>query len=420
MIKIVDSKWLPENFYTPLDYSEGELVQEILDDIKKRGDAALRDYTKRFDGVDLDNFLVDSQKVKDAYSLLSQEQVQAIKYAKGNLEKFAKAQLAQAKDFEIETEKGVWCGQRVVPIERVCVYAPGGNFPLPSSVLMGAVPAKVAGCKQVVLSSPPCYEGGVHPAVLVAADVAGVDEIYALGGVQAIGGFAFGTQTIPRVDLIVGPGNKYVTLAKKNVYGVVGIDFVAGPSEVLIIADASARADFVAADMLAQAEHDLNASAFLLTDSLELAKKVQAELEEQLQTLATKEIARAAIDKNSYIVVCDDLTEAVQISNGKAPEHLELQTQDNQALIAQLSNYGSLFVGEQSVEALGDYSAGVNHTLPTGLAARYTAGLSVNNFIKKQTTLRVEKSGKATEVAKIFAQMEGLDAHKKSAGKRLP
>ncbi len=419
MIKILDSQSLPNNFYTPLDYTDGEIVQKILDEIKRDGDKAVRFYTKKFDGVDLSAFLVDAKKIKEAYSLLKPEEVEAIKYAKGNLERFAKAQLAQAKDFEMETEEGVWCGQKVVPIEKVCVYAPGGNFPLPSSVLMGAVPAKVAGCRSVVLTSPPSYHGEVHPAVLVAADVAGVDLVYALGGVQAIGAFAFGTASIPRVDLIVGPGNKYVTLAKKNVYGVVGIDFVAGPSEVMIIADKEARADYIAADMLAQAEHDLHASAFLLTDSRELANKVQVELEEQLKGLKTKEIARESIDDNSYIVLCDDLEQAVQISNAKAPEHLELQTVDNDKLIPRLSNYGSLFIGEKSVEALGDYSAGVNHTLPTGLAARYTAGLSVNNFIKKQTTLRVEKSGKATEIAKIFAQMEGLDAHSKSAGKRL-
>jgi len=419
MIKILDKGSLPENFYTPLDYTEGAKVQKILDEIKASGDAALRQFSKQFDGVELDEFLVDAAKIKEAYTLLSAEQVEAIRYAKGNLEKFAKAQLGQAQDFEMETEEGVWCGQRVVPIEKVCVYAPGGNFPLPSSVLMGAVPAKVAGCQSVVVSSPPCYKGSVHPAVLVAADVAGVDKVYALGGVQAIGAFAFGSQSIPRVDLIVGPGNKYVTLAKKSVYGVVGIDFVAGPSEVMIIADESAKVDYVAADMLAQAEHDLNASAFLLTDSKELALKVQAELEKQLQELTTAKIARESIDKNSCIIVCKDFVEAVSISNAKAPEHLELQTRANQDLIGKLTNYGSLFVGEQSVEALGDYSAGVNHTLPTGLAARYTAGLSVNNFIKKQTTLRVEKSGKATRVAKIFAEMEGLDAHGKSAGKRL-
>ncbi len=419
MIKILNSGHLPKNFYTPLDYSEGDLVQEILDQIKVGGDAALRSYTQRFDGVELDDFLVSEDKIKKAYSLLSQEQIEAIKYAKGNLEKFAKAQLAQAQDFELETEDGVWCGQRVVPIDKVCVYAPGGNFPLPSSVLMGAVPAKVAGCGTVVVSSPPCYQGSVHPAVLVAADVAGVDKVYALGGVQAVGAFAYGTKSVPRVDLIVGPGNKYVTLAKKNVYGVVGIDFVAGPSEVLIIADDSARADYIAADMLAQAEHDLSASAFLLTDSYKMAEMVQIELEKQLAELTTKEIARVSIDENSCIILCPDLAQAVQISNKKAPEHLELQTKDDQKLVPLLTNYGSLFIGQESVEALGDYSAGVNHTLPTGLAARYTAGLSVNNFIKKQTTLRVENSGKATQVAKVFAQMEGLDAHGKSAGKRL-
>ncbi len=419
MIKILDNQSLPENFYTPLDYTEGDVVQGILDDVKRRGDEALRRYTQKFDGVDLAKFRVEAQQIKKAYEALTEEQVETIRYAKGNLEKFAEAQLAQAKDFEIETQEGVWCGQRVVPIQKVCVYAPGGNFPLPSSVLMGAVPAKVAGCGSVVLSSPPSYHGGVHPAVLVAADIAGVDEVYALGGVQAIGGFAFGTESIARVDLIVGPGNKYVTLAKKSVYGVVGIDFVAGPSEVMIIADNQARADYIAADMLAQAEHDLHASAFLLTDSKELAQKVQLELEEQLKVLGTRQIARESIDKNSCIVLCDDLAQAVQISNAKAPEHLELQTVDNNKLIPRLSNYGSLFIGEKSVEALGDYSAGVNHTLPTGLAARYTAGLSVNNFIKKQTTLRVEKSGEATRVAKIFAQMEGLEAHGKSAGKRL-
>ena len=372
MIKILNSGHLPKNFYTPLDYSEGDLVQEILDQIKVGGDAALRSYTQRFDGVELDDFLVSEDKIKKAYSLLSQEQIEAIKYAKGNLEKFAKAQLAQAQDFELETEDGVWCGQRVVPIDKVCVYAPGGNFPLPSSVLMGAVPAKVAGCGTVVVSSPPCYQGSVHPAVLVAADVAGVDKVYALGGVQAVGAFAYGTKSVPRVDLIVGPGNKYVTLAKKNVYGVVGIDFVAGPSEVLIIADDSARADYIAADMLAQAEHDLSASAFLLTDSYKMAEMVQIELEKQLAELTTKEIARVSIDENSCIILCPDLAQAVQISNKKAPEHLELQTKDDQKLVPLLTNYGSLFIGQESVEALGDYSAGVNHTLPTGLAARYT------------------------------------------------
>ncbi len=419
MIKIIGSRELPANFFAPLDYSGEDAVLEILDDVKSYGDRAIRKYSQKFDGVDLDKFLISSSEISNAYSFLSSEQIEAIEYSKNNLEKFAKAQLEQSKNFELETDKGVWCGQRVVPIENVCVYAPGGNFPLPSSVLMGVVPAKVAGCKRIVVSSPPCFRGSVHPAVLVAADIAGADEVYAVGGVQAIGGFAFGSESLPRVDLIVGPGNKYVTLAKKAVYGVVGIDFIAGPSEVMIIADKVANPEYIAADMLAQAEHDVNASAYLLTDDDYLAKSVSVELEKQLNNLTTRDIANQSIENNSYIVVCEDLQEAVSISNRKAPEHLELQTVCNNVLLPQLTNYGSLFIGEQSVEALGDYSAGVNHTLPTGLSARYTAGLSVNNFIKKQTTLRVEGAKKVTEVAGVFAKMEGLDAHSKSALKRL-
>ncbi len=419
MIKIVESKDLPKSFFAPCDYSGEETVLKILDDIKSQGDKAVRKYSLDFDGVDLEKFLISKAEISKAYSFLSSEQIEAIEYSKKNLEKFAEAQLEQSKNFELETDKGVWCGQRVVPIENVCVYAPGGNFPLPSSVLMGVVPARVAGCKRVVVASPPCFRGSVHPAVLVAADIAGADEVYAVGGVQAIGGFAFGTESLPRVDLIVGPGNKFVTLAKKAVYGVVGIDFIAGPSEVMIIADKVANPEYIAADMLAQAEHDVNASAYLLTDDNYLAKEVSAELDKQLESLATRDIAKQSIENNSYIVVCEDLQEAVSISNRRAPEHLELQTVCNNVLLPKLTNYGSLFIGEQSVEALGDYSAGVNHTLPTGLAARYTAGLSVNNFIKRQTTLRVDGAKKVTEVAGIFAKMEGLDAHCKSVLKRL-
>ena len=410
-MKIIKAEEI-ENFF--FEYQEIEdigKVKDILNEVKLHGDKAVRKYTNIFDKVELAEFKISKEEIKKAYDVLSKEVIDAIYFAKENLEKFALKQRKQFVDFEMETFEGVYCGQKVVPLESVCVYAPGGNFPLPSSVLMGGIPAKVAGVEKIILCSPPTYEKSLHPAILLAADVAQIDEIYKIGGVQAIGAAAYGTESIPKVDLIVGPGNKYVTYAKKMVYGTVGIDFIAGPSEVLIIADDKANPVFIASDLLAQAEHDVNAESILICLSEIFAKKVKEEVENQLKILPTKGIAKESLLKNGKIIIAQNLEDACKIANKKAPEHLEIQIENPDLIINKLKNYGSLFIGELSVEAFGDYAAGINHILPTSMAAKYTSGLSVRNFLKTQTTLRVEKLDAVKKFSEIFAKSEGLLAH---------
>jgi histidinol dehydrogenase len=390
-----------------------EPVRQILEQVKQNGDDALKAFTLKFDRVSLDRFRIDKNAFTDARKNLAPETTGALERAAANLETFARKQLEQLKDFEIEIAPGVFTGQKVVPLERVGVYVPGGNFPLVSSLLMGAVPARVARVKEIAVCTPPGPDGNIHPAMYAAAAIAGIDELYTIGGVQAVGALAYGTETVKAVDKIVGPGNRYVTAAKKEVYGRVGIDFIAGPSEVMIIADQSSEPAWIAADLLAQAEHDPLAEALLITPSVELARQVKEAVELQLQKLDTRDIAEQSLQRNGRIILVDTLEQAVDLANRKAPEHLELHLETPDAVIDKLKNYGTLFIGKYAAEVLGDYSSGLNHTLPTAGAARYTGGLSVRDFVKIQTTLRTTEEGtlQIGRDALRLARLEGLSAH---------
>jgi len=389
-------------------------VDKIIEDVKNNGDAAIRYYTKRFDKISLNSFLVTKQEAKQAYKQVGKETIKALKFAKKNIEFFAKQQLKQLKDFEVRNN-GVILGQRVIPIEKIGVYVPGGNYTLPSTALMCIVPAKLAGVKEIIACSPK-----IKPETIVAADIAGADKIFKIGGAQAIAAMAYGTKQIPKADKIVGPGNVYVTAAKKAVYGVCGIDFLAGPSEVMIIADETANPEFIAADLLAQAEHDINAKTCLVATSRKLAKKVNEQIKIQLPRLKTKIIAELSL-KNMNTIIVKNLNEAINIANEKSPEHLELQIKNPKNIMRKLKNYGSLFIGENTAEVFGDYCSGTNHVLPTNGGARFTSGLSVRDFIKLQTYQKVELKGvkSLSNIAIQFSKIEGLEAHKKSVKIRI-
>ncbi|HNT29010.1 MAG TPA: histidinol dehydrogenase, partial [bacterium] len=376
MMRIIKAADIPASFYEYREIAESDTVRAIIDDVKRRGDEAVRFYTETFDLVKLSDLRVPESELEKGLAEITPELKKALELAAGNIRRFAEAQRKGLTDMSIETMPGVIAGQRVIPVERAGIYAPGGRFPLPSSVLMGVIPALAAGVKEVALFTPPRKDGTILPAIRAAALIAGCREVYRVGGVQAVAAMAYGTATIRPVQVIAGPGNRFVAAAKKQVYGAVGIDFIAGPSEVLIIADDSADPRVVAADLLAQAEHDPDASAILLTTSGKLAQAVAAEVERQLALLPTAGTARPSIEDNGLIVLCDSLDDAVTVANKKAPEHLELDIRDAEKLVPRLTNYGALFIGARSAEALGDYAAGPNHTLPTGGAARYTGGLS--------------------------------------------
>ena len=395
------------------DYSEPEglgIVREVLGEVRLRGDAAVRKYAERFDGYSGGRFEVSKEQIRRAYGKVDREFVWALKKAAANIKSFAKRQYRQLRDFETR-KKGVILGQRVVPLTTVGCYIPGGRYPLPSTALMCVIPAKIAGVPEVIVCSP-----NIKPATLVAADIAGADRIFSIGGVQAIAAMAYGTESVPKVDKIMGPGNKYVAAAKREVYGAVGIDFIAGPSEVLIIADDSGNAGFIAADMLAQAEHDPGARSTLITTSRKLAKAVNREVSSRLESLANRRVIEESME-NSRIIIVRNLEEAVRISNRQAPEHLELQVRTPDEIIPELRNYGSLFIGSYSAEVFGDYCSGTNHILPTGGAARYTGGLSVRDFVKVLTYQRVTREGspEMIRLASKIAEVEGLDAHAKAA-----
>ncbi len=420
-MKIIKPSELSESFFT---YEEDEslgTVSEIIREVKTRGDAAVREFTRKFDGAEIETFAVDAPAVKAAFEQMDAKVIAALQAAAKNIRKFAEAQRAQLQDFEVGLNPGVFTGQRVTPLARVGVYVPGGNFPLISTLLMGAIPAKVAGVPEICVCSPPSHNGGIHPAILAAADIAGVSEIYQIGGVQAIAALAFGTESIKAVDKIVGPGNKYVAQAKREVFGAVSIDMIAGPTEIMIIADDSANPEIIAADLLAQAEHDADARPVLVTTSQALAEAVKKSVARQLETLSTKATAAAAIRNNGLIILAKDLTEAAEIANRKAPEHLEIQVKNAKKYSRKLRNFGSLFIGENSAEVLGDYSSGINHTLPTNTTARYRGGLSVHDFLKIQTTLRASKRGLESigPIAETLANAEGLEGHAKSIAARL-
>jgi len=388
-------------------------VAKILKKVRGEGDEAVLTYNILFDKNPNPIFELTSLQIKEAYSKVDSKTISALRFAAKNIKKFARAQMKQVKSFKMRTDFGV-LEQKVIPLSCVGCYVPGGKYPLPSTALMTVIPAKVAGVREVNVCSPK-----ITPVVIVAANIAGANRIFNVGGVQAIGAMSYGTKQIPRVDKIVGPGNKYVAEAKRQVFGEVGIDFIAGPSEVLIVADEFANPKLIAADMLAQAEHDTSAKANLITTSERIAIETRCELEKQLLNLPTWAVAREALKKSKFIVV-KDINSAARIANEIAPEHLELQLKSARKYLDKFYNYGSIFLGENSAEALGDYCLGPNHTLPTSKASRYTGGLSVRDFVKIVTVQEVKKkSKKIIQTSAKLAEVEGLFAHKAAALKRL-
>lgn len=405
---------LDKNFFSKIEFESISSVNDIINAVRKDGDNAVRKYAKKFGDGDLSAFKLTEDEIKEVIKQVDEKTIETIKFAVKNVKEFAKAQLSSLKELEVEVNGNI-LGHKIIPIESVGCYIPGGNYPLPSSAIMTVVPAKVAGVKRVVAMSPK-----IQPVTVAAAYYAGADEIYRIGGVQAIAAMAYGTESIQKVNKIVGPGNKFVTSAKKQVYGECGIDFLAGPSEVLIIADETAKPEFVAADILAQCEHDKDARAFLICFSKEFAQKVDEKAKEYLKNLQTREIAEQSYNK-SFAVVVRYLDEAVALSNKKAPEHLELCLENAENLINKFNNYGSLFIGNYSAEVFGDYVSGTNHTLPTNQVAKYSGGLSVFDYIKIQTYQIIrEKAIKETAMnASYLAEKEGLFAHKLAADVRI-
>ena len=398
-------------------------VGEILEEIRFNKDIGVKKYNLLFDKNPRENFRVTRDEIVKAYKQVDVKFIEDLKIAAKNIEEFAKAQKNSFNnEFEKDIYPGVTLGQKHIPIESALAYVPGGSYPLFSTALMLIIPAKIAGVKRICACSPAMKDSEyINPKTLVAMDIAGADEIYAVGGVQAIGAFAYGTDSIKPVDIIVGPGNKYVTEAKRQCYGKVGIDFVAGPSEVLIIADESANPSYIAADVLAQCEHDYNARGILITTNKTLAKEVNKKVNEILVDLPTKDIASLSWNNNGEIILVDNLQEAVKLSNKYAPEHLELNVKNTDEIIDKLTNYGSLFIGQYSAEVFGDYVSGTNHTLPTLRASRYTGGVWVGTFIKTCTTQRLSKGAVdlLAPVAYDLAMDEGLYAHANAAKVRM-
>lgn len=394
-------------------------VTEILAQVAARGDEALREYTLRFDKADLANLEVTEAEIDEAFAAVEPEFVAILEQAAANIRAFHEKQ--RRNSFVVADQPGVVLGQKIVPIQKVGLYVPGGTAAYPSTVLMDSIPAKIAGCPQLVMVTPPGANGKVNPVILAAAKIAGVDRIFKVGGAQAVAGLAYGTETLPKVDKIVGPGNAYVAEAKKQVFGRVAIDMIAGPSEILVVADGTCNAKVVAADMLSQAEHDKMASAVLVTDSGELAKAVQAELERQIPLLPRSEIARASIDNNGKIIVAENLDLAIDIANEIAPEHLELCVDEPFDYLDRVRCAGSIFLGKNCPEALGDYFAGPNHTLPTSGTAKFSSALSVDDFVVKSqfTYYTADALAKVGEKVACFARREGLDAHANSVTVRL-
>ena len=392
-----------------------QAVAEILAAVRREGDKALLEYEKRFDKAELPSLLVSEAEIREALALVEPAFLDILKEAAANIRAFHEKQ--KRTSFLINDRPGIVMGQKVIPLDRVGLYVPGGTAAYPSTVLMDAIPAKIAGCRELVITTPPRRDGTVNPVILAAAAVAGVDTIVKAGGAQAITALAYGTESVPRVDKIVGPGNAYVAEAKKQVFGKVAIDMIAGPSEILIVADGGSNPKHVAADLLSQAEHDKNASAVLVTDSMDLARAVSLALEAQIPLLDRAEIARASIDGNGKIIVADSLSRAIDIANEIAPEHLELCVDNPFDCLDAIRHAGSVFLGRNCPEALGDYFAGPNHTLPTGGTARFSSPLSVDDFVKKTQYTYFTKEALAEVAPKVarFARQEGLTGHARSA-----
>ncbi len=393
-----------------------DVVTEIIANVKKNGDTALFEYSKKFDKAELQSLEVTQNEIDEAFSAVSGEFVNILKEAKENIWEFHSRQ--KRNSFIINEKNGVITGQKVIPIEKVGLYVPGGTAAYPSTVLMDAVPAKIAGCSEIVMVTPPSNDGKVNPVILAAAKIAGVDRIFKVGGAQAVAALAYGTESLPKVDKIVGPGNAYVAEAKKQVFGMVSIDMIAGPSEILVVADSKSNPEYVAADLLSQAEHDRMASAVLVTDSFEFAEAVSSELERQIPLLPRADIARASVDAHGKIIVAEnDLMLALDIANEIAPEHLELCVENPFDYLDRVKHAGSVFMGRYCPEALGDYFAGPNHTLPTSGTARFSSPLSVEDFIKTTQFTYYTKDALMEVADKIayFANKEGLSAHARSA-----
>lgn len=422
MIKILNvSETSPAELFERVTQSAdvSEVVSDIIENVRKNGDKALFYYTEKFDGAKLSSLEVTEDEMNDALMNVSPEFLGILYEAADNIRSFHKNQVRSG--FVVSDKPGVVMGQKVMPLEKVGFYVPGGTAAYPSSVLMDSIPAKLAGCKEVVMVTPCGKDGRLKPEILAAAKVAGVSRIFKIGGAQAVAALAYGTETVPRVDKIVGPGNQYVAEAKRQVFGRVAIDMIAGPSEILIIADKSANPRYLAADLLSQAEHDRLATAVLITDCADLAKSVAEEVEIQLEKLPRVEIARASIERNGKIIVAESVMQALEISNEIAPEHLEICTDDPFDLLSEVKNAGSIFLGHNCPEPLGDYFAGPNHTLPTSGTAKFSSPLSVDDFVKKsQFTYFTDKAfAEVAEKVAAFAESEGFGAHARSAKIRI-
>ena len=394
-------------------------VDAVIANVRQNGDAALLEYTEKFDGVTLEGLQVSDEEIACAILQTSPELVDTIRTAAANIEAFHRAQVRQ--DLVLTDRPGIVLGQRYTPIEKVGICVPRSPVAFPSTILMNVIPAKIAGVKDIVLVTPPEKDGSVSPAALVAAAVAGVDRIFKVGGAQAVAALAYGTETVPAVDKIVGPGGIFVATAKRKVFGKVGIDMIAGPSEILVLADGSCNPKWVAADLLSQAEHDVLASAVLVTDSEELAEAVQVEVERQLSLLPREPIARKSIEGSSKILLCDSLDEAIDTANRIAPEHLEICTDDPFAILSLIKNAGSIFLGKNAPEALGDYFAGPNHTLPTSGTARFSSPLGVDDFVKKSQFIYYTRDAleQVAQPIAAFAREEGLEGHARSVTVRF-
>ena len=391
-----------------------DVVSEIIKTVREEGDSALFAYCEKFDKAVLDSLEVPQSEIDEAFAQMDETFIKVLSEAKENITQFHSRQVRSS--FIINETDGVVTGQKVIPIEKVGLYVPGGTAAYPSSVLMNAIPAKIAGVKEIVMVTPPTG-GSVNPAILAAAKIAGVDRIFKIGGAQAVAALAYGTESVPKVDKIVGPGNAYVAEAKRQVFGRVAIDMIAGPSEILVVADEKSNPKYVAADLLSQAEHDKNASAVLICTSQELAVAVQQEIEIQLSSLPREEIARASIESNGKIIVTSSIADAISVANEIAPEHLELCMDNPFDYLDKIKNAGSIFMGRFCPEALGDYFAGPNHTLPTSGTARFSSPLSVDDFVKKSqyTYYTDEAFSKIADKVAYFAEKEGLSAHARSA-----
>lgn len=389
-------------------------VQEIIDNVRENGDKAVRDYTVKFDGKAPENAEISAQDIDALVSKCDADYLSTVKKAAENIADFHKRQLRQS--WLTTKSNGVIMGQRVRGLKRVGIYVPGGTAAYPSSVLMNAIPAKIAGVEEIIMVTPPQKDGTPNPNIIAAAKTAGVDRIFLMGGAQAVAALAYGTETVPNVDKIVGPGNIFVATAKKLLYGTVDIDMIAGPSEILIVADKTANPKFLAADLMSQAEHDKLASSILLTDSAEIAEQTKAELEIQMQKLERKEIIESSLDNFGAIIVCSDMAQAVDFANELAPEHLEVCCQNPMEYVGKLDNAGSVFLGNYSPEPLGDYFAGPNHVLPTSGTARFFSPLSVDSFIKKSSFIYYTEDALRADAQDVirFADTEGLTAHANS------